>query len=138
MRNMETMNNTLDLKELYDKVAEFLQMKNSKVFNGDLNENIKEVCVAKLCNAIGLRCSYNYKSDFFNFFSTIMGEAICQKLNLPLHIAGANLRFVRYDHFNLVDYVKMFLDQDDMDEAFIDAFNFVDRYRYLIPQILDA
>ena len=122
-------------ENILNRICEFMKFERPCLIGRNVEENIKELCVARLCKAIGINCSYNYKNDFFSFFSNIMGEALCEKLEFKIHIAGAEFRFVRYDHVNLVEEIKFILDTRSVDEAFIDAFNFADKFKYLIPQI---
>lgn len=99
-----------------------------------IKDKIKEICVARLCRAIGLT-KYNFKSDFFNFFASIMGEAVCEKLQIKLRVASDELRLVKYNHINLVTEAKRFLDTETVEEAFLDAFELVDEFKYLIPYL---
>ncbi|MBO5954572.1 MAG: hypothetical protein J6Q13_01230 [Clostridia bacterium] len=122
-------------ENIINKICEFFKLERPSLIGCSVEENIKELCVARLCKAIGINCSYNYKNDFFSFFSNIMGEALCEKLNFKIHVAGAEFRYVKYDHVNLVEEIKFYLDTKCVEEAFIDAFNFVDKFKYLIPQI---
>lgn len=116
-------------------IKKFLNLEDINLMSKSFAEQIKELCVAKLCYGIGIKCGYNYKSDFFEFFSSIMGEAMCEKFELDMHVASEELRYVKYEHCNLVNQARIFLEQDCLDEGFIDAFNFIDKYRYLIPYL---
>jgi hypothetical protein len=58
---------------------------------------------------------------------------VCNKLNIKIRIAPDNLRLFRYNKLNLIEEVRNFLDEEDVEEAFIDSFNLVDEYKYLIP-----
>lgn len=133
---MTEINNTkIDRNILIDKLCTFLKLNKPKITSETNNETIKELSVARLCKSVGIWCEYNYKSQFFEFFSTIMGQAIVEKLKIKLKIAGDEFRLFKYRHKNLIDEVKYFLDTEDIDEAFIDAFNFLDEYTYLIPML---
>jgi len=121
--------------ETINKVCQFLKFERPNIFSCTTNEIIKELCVARLCKAVGITGSYNYKSAFFEFFSSIMGEAICEKLEIKTHIASEELRFVKYEHINLVNELKYYLDNETIEEAFLDAFDLADRYKYLIPTL---
>lgn len=129
------MNNFYDEsnKEIIQKVCGFLKIDCPKLLSNTPQEGVKEICVARLCKSIGINCEYNYKTEFFEFFSSITAEAVCNKLNINLRIAPDNLRLFRYNKLNLIEEVKIFLDNENIDEAFIDAFDFVDSYKYLIP-----
>ena len=65
------------MKEFYEgeniveQIATYLNIKNFKTNNEQTEEVIKELCVAKLCSVIGIRCKYNYQSKFFTFFSSL-------------------------------------------------------------------
>lgn len=122
-------------KKIIDMVCEYLHIQIPDQFNTSIKDMIKELCSAKLCDVIGIRCAYNPKNDFFNFFSTIMGEAVCIKLHLKITIAPNILRVVRYEGVNFVNTAYHLLNNEDVDEAFIDAYNLVDRYKYLIERI---
>lgn len=124
-----------ETEKVVDVVCDFLGMENPHLNNGTIKETIKELCVIRLCKTIGLTCKFNYKSMFFEFFSSIMGEAVCDKLGLKIHIAGDNLRLFKYEHINLVQATRSFLDYENIEESFLDAFDLADKYKYLIPQI---
>lgn len=121
----------LEKERVLDKVCAYLKMEKPVLFSTSVEEGIKELCVARVCKAIGIKCAYNYKSKFFNFFATVVGEAISQELGLRLAIAGAEIRLVKYERINLVNQVRIFLISSSMDEAFIDAFNLLDKFKYL-------
>lgn len=120
--------------QILEKLCCEIDIKMPVLTSTTLKEGIKELCVAKLCQTIGITCDYNYKSEFFEFFSTITGQAVCDIMNLNLNIASDELRLFRYDNLNLVEYVKFLLNSEDYYEAFLDAFNFVDKYKYLKTQ----
>lgn len=118
--------------KVIEKVSEFLQVKIGTFSSDKLEEKVKELCVKKLCSAIGVRCDYNYKSDFFNFFAMISGEAVCQILNINLRVADDNLRFVRYEKVNIIDEAKKAFRNENVEEAIIDTFNIADHFKYVI------
>jgi len=64
-----------------------------------------------------------------------MGEAICEKLNINIHVACEELRLIKYEHINLVAEVKSYLENETTEEAFLDAFELADRFKYLIPKL---
>ena len=122
-------------QEVISQVSSFLKIENFIFTSSTIEEEIKELCVAKLCKCIGINCKYNYKTDFFEFFSQVVGEAVCNKLNIPIRIAPDDFRLFRYEKINLIDKVRSFLDTEMVCEAFIDAFDLIDRFKYLIPVI---
>lgn len=124
----------LDKEQIISKVCKFLKLDSGEISSENVEETIKELCVKKLCKTVGLTGAYNYKSDFFEFFSSIVGEAVCVKLNIKIHIAGDDLRLVKYEKLNLIDEVYSFLEKEDIEEAILDAFNFVDRFKSLISK----
>lgn len=132
---MNIVSNNLERESVIHKVCVYFNIERPILRSSTTDETIKELCVARLCKAVGLTGIYNYKSDFFEFFSNIMGEALCEKLNLKIHIASDELRLVKYEHINLVQELKNYLDTETVEEAFLDAFNLVDKFKYLIPKI---
>lgn len=122
-------------KYILNKISNYLKLKEPVIHSSTLKESVKELCVARLCKSIGIKCQYNYKSDFFEFFSQVTAEAVCDKLNIKLRIAPDSLRLFRYEHINLVDRVRSYLDYESVDEAFIESFNFLDRFKYIIPTL---
>ncbi len=117
------------------KVCDYLGLEDPKIFNTELAEVIKELCVMRLCRIVGITGTYNYKSEFFNFFASIMGEALCEKLKIKIHIAKEELRLIKYEHTNLIDQVKIYLENESLEEAFLDAFELADRFKYLINKL---
>jgi len=122
----------IDTSKEFKKVKDFLNMQNFSVHNISLKENIKEICVAKLCEVVGIKCEYNYKNEFFNYFSSVTGEAICQLLNIPIVIAEDNLRLFKYNHINLVEKVKELLNNEFLEDAYIDVFQFLDDNKHYV------
>lgn len=120
------------------QICDFLKIEQPKIQNTNLKETIKQLCVARLCKAVGLTGNYNYKSDFFEFFSCVMAEAICEKLMIKMQFACDELRLIKYEHINLINEVKSFLDKESVEEAFLDAFELLDRFKYLIPKLKKA
>ena len=132
--NIISYTNELNIDAEIEKIYEFFNMNNIKLHGETLQDFIKELCVARLCKAVGLS-NYNYKSDFFNFFANIMGEAVCEKLEIKAHVACDDLRFCKFEHINLIKTVKSYLDKSSVEEAFLDAFELVDKFKYLIPKL---
>ena len=133
---MDTINE-LDLKQkTIEKVCNFLKISNLNLRSEKLEDSIKEICVAKLCNVIGIGCKYNFKSAFFDFFATLTGQAICDELELNIRIAGDEFRLFRYERLNLIQGVRNTIKKENLEESFIDAFNFIDKFKYLIPIVL--
>lgn len=117
------------------KFCSELEMVMPNLSSTTAEEGVKEICVAKLCETIGIRCCYNYKSLFFECFSEIMGQAVCDKLRINLIIARDELRLCRYEHLNFVENVRCYLETESIHEAFVDAFNFVDNHKNLIKDL---
>lgn len=121
--------------EILSRLNSYLNFSHSIYYAEKLTEKIKEVCVAKLCDAIGIRCAYNYKNVFFDFFSSIAGEAISQKLNFRLTIDEYNLKFIKFDDVNLVASALTILNMKEIDEAFIDIYELADKYKWVINKL---
>lgn len=129
------LNSITEQEKLLNESKKFLKLNEYVIHSDELLEQLKELCVARLCKSVGIRCDYNYKSPFFEFFSAITAEALCEKLGFLFHVASDDLRLVKYEGVNLIQGVKKCLEQEDVDEAFIDAFNFVDNHKYLMTYI---
>lgn len=114
------------------KIKTFLEMENYKFSRTEIEEQIKEICVAKLCEVLGIECAYNYKNQMFQIFSSVMAEAVCQKLKIQKHIANDSLRLIKYNGINFIDKAKQFLENEDIEEATLDIFNFVDENKKFI------
>ena len=127
--------NETDKEIIITKVCDFLKQEKPNTVNMSIEEAIRVVCVARLCKAVGITGKYNYKSDYFTFFSSVMGEAVCEKLKINMHLAGDELRLIRYDRVNLVSELKYYLDNETVEEAFLDAFHFIENFKYLIPKL---
>jgi len=135
MNNIKINDNFLNKNQTISKVCDFLRLENPKLESGTLVDAIKCICVERLCKAVGITGTYNYKSEFFDFFASIMGEALCEKLNTNIHVACEELRLIKYEHINLVAEVKSYLENETTEEAFLDAFELADRFKYLIPKL---
>lgn len=129
-------NKPINLIETYSceiaKVLDFLGLENHESFlSGDgLDDLIKKLCVSKLCQVLGIRCAYSYKSPFFVFFSCLAADAIATKLNIKIGQAPCILRLIRYNNINLIEKAYEMLDDFDVDEYFIELFNLADKFKY--------
>ena len=121
-------------EENIEKIKKYLELEDYKFLNIEAVEQAKEICVAKVCEVLGIKYTYNYKGKLFQNFSSVMAEAVCNKLKINLKIADDNLRLVKYNGINFVDKARSFLDAEDIDEATLDIFNFVDKNKKLLLQ----
>lgn len=119
-----------------NKIKDYLDIEDESKDFISCEEKVKELCVAKLCNVLGLKRTYNYKNEMFKLFSCVMAEALCEKFKFSKHIADDCIRLVKYNGVNFVDKAKQFLDMEDIDEATLDIFNFVDKNKSLIIKSL--
>jgi len=133
MRN--TNESEIDIKNTIQRICEFFRLEKPTLISTNLKDIIKELCVIRLCKAIGLRYSVCFKSDFFDFFASLMGEAVSQKLSLKVRVACDELRLIKYNRLNLIQEIKSFLENETVEEAFIDAFELADRFKYIIPTL---
>ena len=117
-------------------VADFFKITDYKINDESPVEQIKRLCVLRLMKAVGVNSKYNCKSEFFEFFGFIMGEAVCEHLNIKIRIAPDNMRLVKYENINFVVAFKEFLNNDILEEAFLDAFELADKYKHLIHEIM--
>lgn len=130
------MTKNIDREKILLDVCNYLNCDLPRLNSDILEDNIREICVAKLCQTMGLNCEYNFKNGFFDNYSIITGEVVCERLNIRMHVANDNLRLIRYQKINFVQYVRDLFDVEDVDEAIIDAFNFSRRYNQIISSIV--
>ncbi len=119
-------------------VANYLKIPATTNEGKSAKQQIKEMCVKKLCRVVGVTGKCNCGSVFFDFFSSIMGEALCKKLYLNEPIACDELRLVRYENVNLICEFESYLNSEDVDEAFLDGFFLADKYRHVMEKISHA
>ena len=98
-------------KHILEQVENLLNYKKNTYKDDSLIDNIKEVCVDRLCSAVGVECEYNYKSDFFNFYAEIFGQAVVDLLGINLVIASDIVRLFKHNHINLVEQVRMNIEE---------------------------
>lgn len=122
-------------KIIVEEVSKYLELKTSDVESITSSDIIKELCVKKLCEIVGIKCRYNYKTEFFNFFSSFVGEAVSLILKLGVRVAPDSLRLFKYNKINFVQRAVELLESEDKDEAIIDLFNLADDNKYLINEI---
>ena len=122
-------------EQIIDKVCTFLKLEKSFIDGFEIKEAIKRLCIIRLCKAIGMMGKSNSKSPFFEFFANIMGEAICEKLEIKQHIAPDELRLIKYNRINLIGEAKSYLDNETVEEAFLDTFFLVDKFKDIIPML---
>ena len=122
-------------EEILVEICNFLQFERTKILSETLVEAVKELCVARLCEALGVGCAYNFKNEFFNFFSCIMGEAVSTRLGHNLGIDEYNLKFIKVENINLINSAHKMLENPNLDEAFIEVYNLALRFRHLIFEL---
>ena len=120
----------LEKERIFNRVCTYLEIEKPIMYSNTIEDGVKELCVARMCKSIGIKC-YNYKNKLFNFYATVTGEAVSQELGLKLQIASAEIKFIKYDKINLINQIRFFLISSDIDEAFVEAYNFLDKYKYL-------
>ena len=114
------------------EIKQFLELNDFSFISKEETEQAKEMCVAKLCEVLGIEYAYNYKGVMFQIFSSVMAEAIYQKLKINKQIASDSLRLIKYNGINFIEKAKMFLESKDIEEATLDIFNFVDENKKLL------
>ena len=53
---------------IIDAVCNYLKMDRPSFYGETLADNIREICVYRLCKSIGIRRDCNFRSDFLYFF----------------------------------------------------------------------
>ena len=135
MFTRNNINSDLNDEKILKKVMHFIDFDMTD-FNGDnIIDNIKELCVKKLCSVVGIKCGCNFRNPYFNFFGCVMGQAICNKLSIRLTIAPAGLRLIKYDGINFVSRAEQYLENPDIDESFIDVFDLTDDHKNIIDMV---
>lgn len=114
------------------QACEFLNFERKKILSAGLKDGVKELCVGRLCQALGVECAYNYKNEFFNFFSCIMGEVVSSKLGHDLGIDEYKLKYIKVENTNLITSAQTMFENPNMDQAFIDVYNLARRFKHLI------
>lgn len=125
----------IERAQIIKNICDFFKMEVPNLYNKSIEDAIKYICVVRLCKAIGLSGVKNIKSDFFDFYSCIIGEAVCEKLNIKLRIASDELRLVKYNQINLIDRAKQCLENDLLEEAIIDTFELADEFKEVMKII---
>ncbi len=131
-------NTNFDMSNNYiiDKVCKYMNMDRPFLFSKTADEIVKEICVAKLCKVLGIKCTYNYKNNFFSIFSMLVGEAVVRILDLKLCIAPYYLSCVKFDGINFIEKAVEILQSSNIEKAIFDVFNFINKYKHLIPQYI--
>ena len=114
------------------KVCEFLKVDSTLIEPSNVVQEIKDACELRFARAMGIRYGYNHKAPYFEFFGSIMGEAVSQHLGLNIQIAPDKYRLVKYNGVNLVNSVRHMLETCFVEEAFVKAFEFLEGYFFLI------
>lgn len=122
----------VDLKN----VRKYLEI-DEEIHGVSVEDEIRILCIKRLCKSLGIKCDFNYQNKYFYIFSCIVGEAICVKFNLRIHTAEDKLRLFRYNGINFVEKVKQYLETESIDEAFVDSFNFIDENKNIILKIIE-
>lgn len=112
-----------------ERVKIFLQMAEYKLWGKDIAEKIKNLCIAKICDVIGINCEKCYNSKVFQIYASILGEAVCVKLMTENHVLNEELRCVSFNGVNFVEKSTYFLNIFEVNEAILDIFNLVDDHK---------
>lgn len=120
---------------IYEKICHLFEMELPELESENVVQGIKELCVKKLCLVVGIKCACNFRNPYFNFFGCVMGQAVCNKLSLRYTIAPAGLRLVKYDGINFILRAEQYLNNPDIEEAFIDIFDLTDDHKNIIALI---
>ena len=121
------------------RVKKFLNLVNYKTKNASVEEDLKELCVAKLCDVLGIKCTYNYKSNFFKMFAEVFAQAICDILEIKISVADDSYRLFKYNGVNLIEETKNIILKETaeevlIDELVLDVFNFLDKYKEIVEK----
>ena len=119
-------------EEIIGQVCNFIKLDNPVLNSEKVEENIKDLCITKLCHSIGIKCACNHKNSFFNFFSSIMGEAIVSKLGFNIKVDEYNLKYIKFNDVNLVYSALFMLESFSIDEAFLKVYNLANAHKHLI------
>ena len=128
--SMET--EDLNFEKTFDKICEYLRIDKSKIKAQSFKEKIICACVERYYKSLGVKRDCNNPSKYFTFLGVITAQAICEKFEIRVNIAPDKFRFFRYDGYNLVEQVGVYLESESIDLAFTQAFTFLDQYTYLI------
>ena len=128
---MNALTTDKDMEKDILKICEYFKMEKPQTLSLSTKEAIKQICVLRLCKAIGLTGKCNFKSGFFDFFSDIVGEAVCEILSIRIRIANDEIRLFKYEHINLIEEVKKYFLDETIEEAFLDSFELIDKFKYL-------
>lgn len=120
------------IDETIKTIKQFLDMEDYEFISEEKDEQIQEICVAKLCDILGVEFAYNCQSGMFQIFSIVLSEAISQRLRLGVRFASDELRLVKYNGINFIDKAVELINNPDVDEAVLDIFNFVDEHKKLL------
>ncbi len=90
----------------------------------ELKNQVKQLCVDELSKKLGLKIKINHRKKFYNIYSSIMGQAVCSHLNLPLDIAPSEFKFVKYDGINFISHAEHLLKNSP--SAFLDLYNLLE------------
>lgn len=109
---------------------------NRVIDNGQpVEEQIKGLCIKKLCESIGIKCNYNVQNIFFNFFASIAGEAVAVKLQINIKVDKLNLKCFKFNNVNIIHGAIFLLDNKIIDEAIIDIYELADRYKWIMGEL---
>lgn len=116
-------------------VKKYLKLEEFELKSVEIIENIKELCVARLCREIGITFRYDYKSEYFRLFSNVVGEAVCRVLDIKVTVGSPVVRLVRYNGVNLVDKACELLKTESLEEAFVDLYNITEEFKKIVPKL---
>lgn len=118
-----------------ERVKMFLGMFGYKFCGNGTAEKIKNICIAKMCEVIGVDFKLCLNSKLFQIFGSILGEAVCVRLMLDIHVANEKLRCAVLAGVNIVEQTLYYLKHFDVDEAVLDAFNYLDEHKTFLLEI---
>ena len=122
-------NNNELLEEVTNALCVFLRLDRPNLISNTIEERVKEVVVAKLCELMHIVCPYNYNNDTFYFYSLLVGDVLINKMGYKIQVAPAVFKLFKYNGINYIEEVDRLITTLPLDKSLIDCFVVLDELK---------
>ena len=130
---------TDNLEELCETITQrmccYLNIDRPILTSLTIEDRVCEIMASKITRIIGIRCQYNYKNPLINFFSSILGDVVLDKLGFNFTVAH-KFKYIKYNGINFEHEVAKIFDLGlTVDEAIAQSIHFLEENKFYVAEL---
>ncbi|MBE7076574.1 MAG: hypothetical protein E7374_01635 [Clostridiales bacterium] len=126
MLNFKIQENLICSKQIQEKVCDFLKVSHETKDN--MPESVvREIVECKLKSVLG-EFQKHASKEFLTFLTGVIGQSVCDILNINVRMVNDEFRLLRTENFNIVESSKFILETEDLEEGLLDSFLMIDKF----------